>query len=224
MQSFFHTVLQNSEFCATIIDNNLRLTNWRRKQGCKCQYKHIVDWCGCSPNVFKSTDWARLVSTQTKPLFFGRKFEPIVNQNIINKLEEMIDRNFSQNIRGLDRYWQNEYHFKDNQDFIDDSKLTLYYTFAKNSQKSIQNICKLKSNLSQTKRSNPLHLSHVKEVNLYFKDDIFEGILISFELISDSEIDSILNLENLIRPFNNKTVINESQKLIDLQVIIMCIL
>lgn len=43
-ESFFHTVLQNSFFCDTFIDNNLHLTNWKRKQGCKCQYKHIVDW------------------------------------------------------------------------------------------------------------------------------------------------------------------------------------
>lgn len=24
------------------VDNNLRVTNWNRKLGCKCQYKHIV--------------------------------------------------------------------------------------------------------------------------------------------------------------------------------------
>ena len=60
-QSFFHTVLQNSRFCSDSVDNNLHLTNWRRKQGCKCQYKHIVDWCGCSPNDFKISDLERLM-------------------------------------------------------------------------------------------------------------------------------------------------------------------
>ena len=60
-QSFFHTVLQNSRFCADSADNNLHLTNWRRKQGCKCQYKHIVDWCGCSPNDFKFSDLEKLM-------------------------------------------------------------------------------------------------------------------------------------------------------------------
>ena len=39
-------------FCSSGVNNNLHLTNWRRKLGCKCQYKHIVDWCGCSPNDF----------------------------------------------------------------------------------------------------------------------------------------------------------------------------
>lgn len=43
-----------------MVDNNLRITNWNRKLGCKCQYKHIVDWCGCSPNDFKPQDFLRL--------------------------------------------------------------------------------------------------------------------------------------------------------------------
>uniref|UniRef100_T1H3G5 protein xylosyltransferase n=1 Tax=Megaselia scalaris TaxID=36166 RepID=T1H3G5_MEGSC len=59
-ESFFHTVLRNSKFCGTYIDNNLHITNWKRKLGCKCQYKHVVDWCGCSPNDFKPEDWPRL--------------------------------------------------------------------------------------------------------------------------------------------------------------------
>lgn len=58
-QSFFHTVLENSAHCESMVDNNLRITNWNRKLGCKCQYKHIVDWCGCSPNDFKPADFHR---------------------------------------------------------------------------------------------------------------------------------------------------------------------
>lgn len=59
LQSFFHTVLENSAYCESMVDNNLRITNWNRKLGCKCQYKHIVDWCGCSPNDFKPADFHR---------------------------------------------------------------------------------------------------------------------------------------------------------------------
>lgn len=59
-QSFFHTVLGNSPMCDSLVDNNLRVTNWNRKLGCKCQYKHIVDWCGCSPNDFKPQDLIRI--------------------------------------------------------------------------------------------------------------------------------------------------------------------
>ena len=60
-QSFFHTVLQNSRFCTQMINNNLHLTNWNRKRGCKCQYKAIVDWCGCSPNDFIPADLEKIL-------------------------------------------------------------------------------------------------------------------------------------------------------------------
>lgn len=85
-ESFFHTAIRNSIFCDSYIDNNLHITNWKRKLGCKCQYRHICDWCGCSPNDFKPEDWIRLQATETKQLFFGRKFEPVVNQLVILQL------------------------------------------------------------------------------------------------------------------------------------------
>ncbi|XP_069195840.1 xylosyltransferase 2-like [Procambarus clarkii] len=59
-ESFFHTALSNSRFCQSFMDNDLHVTNWKRKLGCKCQYKHIVDWCGCSPNDFIPGDWPKL--------------------------------------------------------------------------------------------------------------------------------------------------------------------
>jgi protein xylosyltransferase len=40
-ESFFHTAIRNSLFCDTYIDNNLHITNWKRKMGCKCQYKSM---------------------------------------------------------------------------------------------------------------------------------------------------------------------------------------
>lgn len=40
-ESFFHTAIRNSVFCDTFIDNNLHITNWKRKMGCKCQYKSM---------------------------------------------------------------------------------------------------------------------------------------------------------------------------------------
>ena len=76
-QSFFHTVLRNSIFCDTYINNNLRVTNWKRHLGCKCQYKHVVDWCGCSPNVFTMDDWSRIQVRHHRSSYFSEtvKFE-----------------------------------------------------------------------------------------------------------------------------------------------------
>ena len=111
-ESFFHTVLRNSEHCHTYIDNNLHLTNWKRKQGCKCQYKAIVDWCGCSPNDFLPEDWAKLEGTRPKQLFFARKFEPIVHQGVLNSVQEWTTNSTMQDQTKLS-YWQNAFHAAD---------------------------------------------------------------------------------------------------------------
>lgn len=80
--------LRNSGFCTLMVDNNLRFVNWRRKQGCKCQYKHVVDWCGCSPNVLLEDDAVKVASLSKKAVFFARKFEPVLSQKIIDVIEE----------------------------------------------------------------------------------------------------------------------------------------
>lgn len=94
-QSFFHTVLRNSEYCQTFTDNNLHVTNWKRKLGCRCQYKHIVDWCGCSPNDFTPDDWTKLVVSFV--LFFvGKEHKKYKHQSIFYLL--IISYNASKNI------------------------------------------------------------------------------------------------------------------------------
>ncbi|XP_013190874.2 xylosyltransferase oxt [Amyelois transitella] len=123
-ESFFHTVLRNSKFCNTYVDNNLHVTNWKRKLGCKCQYKHVVDWCGCSPNDFKTEDWPRIQNTEDRQLFFARKFEPIINQEIITRVEKYIGFNDHHLLRNLEAYWQSIYHIDDLTSNTDDLLLT----------------------------------------------------------------------------------------------------
>ncbi len=71
-ESFFHVALRNSRFCSTVVNNNLHLTNWKRKQGCRCQHKAVVDWCGCSPNDFGPEDWKKIdgAGQSLIPVFF----------------------------------------------------------------------------------------------------------------------------------------------------------
>lgn len=133
-ESFFHTTIRNSHFCQTYVDNNLHVTNWKRRLGCKCQYKHVVDWCGCSPNDFKPDDWTRLLATEAKQVFFARKFEAIINQKIIEKLESWLfgaeseshpnqlhRHHHDPNYRS---YWQSVYH-ADDLAVVDSSMLTV---------------------------------------------------------------------------------------------------
>lgn len=166
-ESFFHTVMRNSRFCNTYIDNNLHMTNWKRKLGCKCQYKAVVDWCGCSPNDFKLEDFNRLRNTVDRNIFFARKFEPVVDHRIIDRVEEWLypDRT-NKTARGYDMYWQSLYHHADLSPLPDDALLTLSYSLARLVYRQ-------------------LNMDH-KNVRLlentaYFRENHFAGILILTE-------------------------------------------
>uniref|UniRef100_A0A672YKJ4 protein xylosyltransferase n=1 Tax=Sphaeramia orbicularis TaxID=375764 RepID=A0A672YKJ4_9TELE len=106
MKRFYtYTLLPAERPCQTMVDNNLRLTNWNRKLGCKCQYKHIVDWCGCSPNDFKPSDLPRFQQA-SRPTFFARKFEASVSQDIISQLDSYLFGAYASGTPGLQAYWE----------------------------------------------------------------------------------------------------------------------
>nr|XP_022917570.1 xylosyltransferase oxt [Onthophagus taurus] len=162
-ESFFHTVLRNSQFCDTFIDNNLHVTNWKRRLGCKCQYKHIVDWCGCSPNDIKPEDWTRILNTEFRQVFFARKFEPIISQSSILKLEEwMYKQNFS-NVLNINSYWQNLYSHKDQND-LDDALRTV--------AESIVRLISVKIC--------PILLNNIIEITWFHSNDEYQKTLILF--------------------------------------------
>ncbi|XP_003739820.3 xylosyltransferase oxt [Galendromus occidentalis] len=172
-ESYFHTVLQNSYFCTKIIENNLRFVNWRRKQGCKCQYKHIVDWCGCSPNVFLEDDEEKLTSLQLKPIFFGRKFEPVISQSTLNFVEGQIGikPKTSTHTESLSSFWQNEYHHLDRSPPVDQGRLSAWTSLAR---LAVEHLANQGSHCV-------LRAVRVLEAWLYFKEDNFEGLVINFE-------------------------------------------
>lgn len=168
-ESFFHTVLRNSEFCDTYVDNNLHITNWKRKLGCKCQYKHVVDWCGCSPNDFRLEDWPRLQASEQRQLFFARKFEPIVNQAIILRVEQWIKGLDQEQVVNVDAYWQNIYHYADFSPRADDSLLTVVSSVTRrNSKMLLDEGCLIKPGI-------------VNEVTSYQYTDTYKGSLILHE-------------------------------------------
>ncbi|TRY69651.1 hypothetical protein DNTS_028420 [Danionella cerebrum] len=127
-ESFFHTVLGNSHMCETLVDNNLRVTNWNRKLGCKCQYKHIVDWCGCSPNDFKPSDLIR-IQQLTRPTFFARKFESTVNQEAIEVLDTHLYGQYPPGTVAVKAYWESLFEQADGISSLNDVALTAYSSF-----------------------------------------------------------------------------------------------
>lgn len=165
-ESFFHTVLKNSKFCNTYVDNNLHVTNWKRRLGCKCQYKHIVDWCGCSPNDFRPEDWLRIQNTEAKQIFFARKFEPIINQAVVTQLEQWLyETDIHRNIPHINSYWQSVYHHLDLSPSVDDSLITVAYSAARIKAKAIIKTCKIKP-------------EKILEITSFHRDDSYQSTLI----------------------------------------------
>ncbi|CAG5928976.1 unnamed protein product [Menidia menidia] len=175
-ESFFHTVLENSAHCESMVDNNLRITNWNRKLGCKCQYKHIVDWCGCSPNDFKPADFHRFQQT-VRPTFFARKFEASVNQEIVNQLDAYLFGPFPHGTPALSSYWENVYDEPDGAASLSDTQLTYYHSFSRlglaRAAASLQGNPK-----DHSCRYFPIPMGHPVSVHLYFHLDQFQGYLV----------------------------------------------
>lgn len=165
-ESYFHTVLRNSRFCNTYVDNNLHVTNWKRKLGCKCQYKHVVDWCGCSPNDFKPEDWPRIQNTQDRQLFFARKFEPIINQEILNRVEQYIGFKDHYLLNNLEAYWQSIYNINDLTSSSDDTLLTHAESIARHNAKIL---------FAEQCQVVP---QQIIEISLYNHADVYKGNLI----------------------------------------------
>ncbi|XP_029102906.1 xylosyltransferase 2-like [Scleropages formosus] len=173
-ESFFHTVLGNSHMCDTLVDNNLRVTNWNRKLGCKCQYKHIVDWCGCSPNDFKPTDLIR-IQQLTRPTFFARKFESIVNQEAIDILDVHLYGHYPPGTPALKAYWENLFEQEDGLSTLSDVALTSYLSFFRLGVRSLEET----HNGDGSCRYEPI--GYPVSVHLYFYDDRFQGYLVRQE-------------------------------------------
>lgn len=192
-ESFFHTVLRNSKFCGTYVDNNLHVTNWKRKLGCKCQYKHVVDWCGCSPNDFKPEDWPRLQNTESKMLFFARKFEPIINQAILLKIEEWLYGPYTAEVPSLHAYWQSFYNANDKRTKQDDVTLTI-----------------ADSLLRRLTKQWMIKESKILELNHYLHSDQYKGYLIRYQCV-DSVSNKTYELETRVRPVQYAKIAKNSK-------------
>ncbi|XP_048860520.1 xylosyltransferase 1-like isoform X1 [Brienomyrus brachyistius] len=173
-ESFFHTVLENSPYCESMVDNNLRVTNWNRRLGCKCQYKHIVDWCGCSPNDFKPADFHRFQQT-TRPTFFARKFEASVNQEVINQLDAFLFGPLAPSTPGLQAYWENVYDEHDGVGSLSDAQLTYYHAFGR---MGLAHAASPAQGNPSTSSCRYLPVGHPVSVHLYFMSDQFQGYLV----------------------------------------------
>lgn len=210
VESFFHTLLHNSHFCDKWMENNLHVTNWNRKRGCKCQHKNVVDWCGCSPNDFLSQDLDRILSYEVKPIFFGRKFEATVNQDIINSMDVYLFGNEMTDVTALTSYWQNEYHHLDHHTGVDDTFLSFYLSFMRLTTTRLA---------ADTTGQCQVVPNKVLQVHLFQRGDRNQGLLVLFETTSKEGTRLVLESHMMLR--QHYSVINPTGpagRLINLEV------
>ncbi|XP_034045561.1 xylosyltransferase 1-like [Thalassophryne amazonica] len=204
-ESFFHTVLENSAHCESMVDNNLRLTNWNRKLGCKCQYKHIVDWCGCSPNDFKPPDLLRFQQT-SRPTFFARKFEASVSQEIINQLDSYLFGAYASGMPNLQAYWENIYEQEtDGPASLSDAALSHFHAFTR------MGLSCVASSLQGHPNDNSCRyvaMSHPVSVHLYFLSDQFQGYLVR-HVATNRASTQLETLETWVTPKDHFTLANQ---------------
>ncbi|KAL7639753.1 UNVERIFIED_CONTAM: hypothetical protein RMT77_009163 [Armadillidium vulgare] len=181
-ESFFHTVLRNSEYCQTIADNNLHITNWKRKLGCRCQHKHIVDWCGCSPNDFTLKDWHKFENSKNKHLFFARKFESVKSVKAINKVDEWIYGQYDPElVTNLNSYWENIYHYEDPPNAKGDVELTFFHSIMRLAASQITDLIS-SGIVNRVKEPQDWNIVPVlpSQAFTYHAHDRFQGIIIEF--------------------------------------------
>lgn len=219
VESFFHTLAHNREKCDAFVDNNLRVTNWNRARGCKCQYKHIVDWCGCSPNDFFPTDLGRLKTT--RPVFFARKFEESVNQEVINILDFRIYGQYPSGTPALNSYWENTYDHLDGLASVSDVLMTMYASYARLGLDHLH-----KSYVNAGQESNDevaeqcrLHVRQVSTVEMYKRSEEFVGYVVTVQAGWEDEVSGVeqhqaVRLQTLVSPRPLLKVIDAESELV----------
>lgn len=114
-----------------------------------------------------------MLATEHKQVFFARKFEPIINQAVILKIEEWLYGPYSEDppTPNLRNYWQSLYHHEDMSPKPDEALLSVVTSL-------------IRIRLKQFKG----HLMNIKqlfEVTTFMENDSYRGFLIHFEASSE---------------------------------------
>ena len=185
-ESFFHTTLRNSRFCGSFMNNNLRITNWKRALGCQCQHKAVVDWCGCSPNIFTENDWKKISNSQSRPIFFARKFDATISQTVMNDIDQWVFDTDWKDYESYEKFWLNIFHHLDD----------------KSEENNIVDFAEILINLKVSTKV------LIKEVNVLFINDEVDSILVVFQDEDQNELEYRFKIsENMFKVTENREIL-----------------
>lgn len=148
--------------------------------------------------------------------FFARKFEAIVNQDVIKTLDEYLYGGYDPSTPGLTSYWENIYHIDDDITTTSSAHYTVYQSFLRKSQGLVRKL----ENGNQSALACPLLKSPtVKELFVYYKDNQFKGYVMRYEESGDGRG---FMYEALLAPSRYRTRydtnIDADKRIIDIQV------
>ena len=200
---FYHTVIVNSPFCDRILSARLRHVNFQKKSGRACDCKRI-DWCGCSPNFFRSEDF--VTNTRNIELlfannltFFARKFDPVFNQRVINALDTFVHakKQTKKSKKAEEFFWMNVYA-SDSDGHAGWTRLsfsyrlafTLFYMHASTKHLTTHLTTAMRSQQSEQflfRGSNDTSVStQLRSIHALFRRDTFAGFVLRFDVSNES--------------------------------------
>ncbi|XP_055483251.1 xylosyltransferase 1 [Psammomys obesus] len=130
-----------------------------------------------------------------RPTFFARKFEAIVNQEIIGQLDSYLYGNYPAGTPGLRSYWENVYDEPDGIHSLSDVALTLYHSFIRLGLRRAE--LSLHTDGENSCRYYPM--GHPASVHLYFLADRFQGFLIKHH-VTNLAVSKLETLETWMMP------------------------
>uniref|UniRef100_A0A8D0AYY4 Xylosyltransferase 1 n=1 Tax=Salvator merianae TaxID=96440 RepID=A0A8D0AYY4_SALMN len=109
-----------------------------------------------------------------RPTFFARKFEAVVNQEIIAQLDSYLYGNYPPGTPGLRSYWENVFDEPDGIQSVSDVMLTMFHSFARLGLRRAETSFHTAGDNS----CQYYPMGHPVSVHLYFLADHFQGFLI----------------------------------------------
>lgn len=158
--------------------------------------------------------------------YFARKFEAIVNQEVINQLDSWLYGSYPADMKGVNYYWENIFHHEDSITKTSDVFRTFFQSFVRIGIKN----AKMKAT-----RGNKDHScltggnGKIREVTVLNQHDQFSGVLALFdvELPSGKGATRVVTMETWMAPLSHEELLNLNmsrgpQRLVGLEVRWLC--
>jgi hypothetical protein len=142
-------------------------------------------------------------TTEKEGLYFARKFEPVVDLLVINKLESWIqDDVVNYKLHGhdsWDKHWENIFDRQDSQE-PEEAKIVTYNALTRLSLDFIITLCKI-THPTERMADRISDSTQVNNINLLMENNRFRGLLVHFTSCMEKSVSKkSLQMEAYVRP------------------------